>query len=158
KLREKLETTKNEWREEQGQEDLPVTEEDIGAVVASWPGIPVGKLTKDESNRLITMEQILHERVDGQEEDGNGVSEAIRRAPAGFKDPKRPIGSFIFLGPTGVGKTEIARALAEAMFADEDAMIRIDMSEYMEKYSTSRLVGSPPGYVGYEEGGQLTES
>ncbi|HLR22260.1 MAG TPA: ATP-dependent Clp protease ATP-binding subunit [Pseudogracilibacillus sp.] len=158
KLREKLETTKNKWKEEQGQEDLSVTEEDIAAVVSSWTGIPVVKLTKDESNRLINMEKILHERVIGQEEAVNAVSKAIRRARAGLKDPKRPIGSFIFLGPTGVGKTEIARALAEAMFADEDAMIRIDMSEYMEKYSTSRLVGSPPGYVGYEEGGQLTES
>lgn len=157
KLRDKLETTKNKWKEEQGQEDLSVTAEDIAAVVSSWTGIPVVKLTKDESDRLINMEKILHERLIGQEEAVTAVSKAIRRARAGLKDPKRPIGSFIFLGPTGVGKTELARALAEAMFADEDAMIRIDMSEYMEKYSTSRLVGSPPGYVGYEEGGQLTE-
>src|SRR5690606_6372889 len=112
---------------------------------------------KDESERLLNLEEVLHDRIIGQEEAVKAISKAIRRARAGLKDPKRPIGSFIFLGPTGVGKTELARALAEAMFADENAMIRIDMSEYMEKHSTSRLVGSPPGYVGYEEGGQLTE-
>ena len=157
RLREQLETTKNEWKEKQGQEDSRVTVEDIASVVSAWTGVPVSKLTKDESNRLLNMEEILHKRVIGQKEAVNAVSKAIRRARAGLKDPKRPIGSFIFLGPTGVGKTELARALAEAMFADEDAMIRIDMSEYMEKHSTSRLVGSPPGYVGFEEGGQLTE-
>src|SRR5699024_3627369 len=113
--------------------------------------------TKDESDRLLNMEDILHDRVIGQKEEVNAVSKAIRRARAGLKDTKRPIGSFIFLGPTGVGKTELSRALAEKMFADKDAMILIDMSEYMEKHATSRLVGSPPGYVGYEEGGQLTE-
>ena len=157
KLREEVEKTKNEWKEKQGQENLAVTEEDIAVVVSSWTGVPVSKLTKDETERLLNMEEILHKRVIGQEEAVNAISKAIRRARAGLKDPKRPIGSFIFLGPTGVGKTELARALAEVMFEDEDAMIRIDMSEYMEKHSTSRLVGSPPGYVGYEEGGQLTE-
>ena len=157
KLREELETTKDKWKEKQGQENLSVTEEDIATVVSVWTGVPVVKLTKDESNRLLNMEEVLHDRIIGQKEAVNAISKAIRRARAGLKDPKRPIGSFIFLGPTGVGKTELARALAEVMFADEDAMIRIDMSEYMEKHSTSRLVGSPPGYVGYEEGGQLTE-
>lgn len=157
KIREEVEKTKNKWKEQQGKENLEVTEEDIAVVVSSWTGVPVVKLTKDESDRLLNMEEILHNRIIGQGEAVNAVSKAIRRARAGLKDPKRPIGSFIFLGPTGVGKTELARALAEVMFADEDAMIRIDMSEYMEKHSTSRLVGSPPGYVGYEEGGQLTE-
>ncbi|GAA0418346.1 MAG: ATP-dependent protease ATP-binding subunit ClpC [Bacillota bacterium] len=157
RLREELEETKNEWKEKQGQTDSEVTIEDIASVVSTWTGVPVSKLTKDESERLLNMEDTLHNRVIGQEEAVNAISKAIRRARAGLKDPKRPIGSFIFLGPTGVGKTELARALAEAMFADEDAMIRIDMSEYMEKHATSRLVGSPPGYVGYDEGGQLTE-
>src|SRR5699024_4645847 len=157
KLREEVEQTKNEWKAQQGQENLSVTEEDIEKVVSAWTGIPVVRLTKDESDRLLNLEDILHDRIIGQKEAVNAVAKAIRRARAGLKDPKRPIGSFIFLGPTGVGKTELARALAEAMFADEDAMIRIDMSEYMEKHATSRLVGSPPGYVGYEEGGQLTE-
>ncbi|ASN03707.1 ATP-dependent protease ATP-binding subunit ClpC [Virgibacillus necropolis] len=157
KLREELEQTKNQWKEKQGQEDSEVTIEDIAAVVSIWTGVPVAKLTKDESDRLLNMEEILHGRVIGQEEAVKAISKAIRRARAGLKDPKRPIGSFIFLGPTGVGKTELARALAESMFGEEDAMIRVDMSEYMEKHSTSRLVGSPPGYVGYEEGGQLTE-
>lgn len=157
RLREELEKTKDEWKEKQGQESSEVTTEDIANVVSSWTSVPVAKLQKDESERLLNMEDILHNRVIGQDEAVKAISKAIRRARAGLKDPKRPIGSFIFLGPTGVGKTELARALAEAMFGDEDAMIRIDMSEYMEKHSTSRLVGSPPGYVGYEEGGQLTE-
>ncbi|MGP4109038.1 ATP-dependent protease ATP-binding subunit ClpC [Virgibacillus sp. L01] len=157
RLREELEETKSKWKEKQGQETSEVTVEDIAKVVSTWTGVPVSNLTKDESDRLLNLEKTLHGRVIGQEESVNAVSKAIRRARAGLKDPKRPIGSFIFLGPTGVGKTELARALAEAMFADEEAMIRIDMSEYMEKHSTSRLVGSPPGYVGYEEGGQLTE-
>ncbi|MBP2078956.1 ATP-dependent protease ATP-binding subunit ClpC [Oceanobacillus polygoni] len=157
RYREELEKTKNEWKEKQGQTDSEVTVEDIASVVSIWTGVPVSKLTKDESERLLNMEDILHNRVIGQGEAVNAISKAIRRARAGLKDPKRPIGSFIFLGPTGVGKTELARALAEVMFADEDAMIRIDMSEYMERHATSRLVGSPPGYVGYEEGGQLTE-
>ena len=157
RLRDELDRTKNEWKEQQGQESTEVTVEDIASVVSTWTGVPVSKLTKDESERLLNMEEVLHNRVIGQEEAVKAVAKAIRRARAGLKDPKRPIGSFIFLGPTGVGKTELARALADTMFGDEDAMIRIDMSEYMEKHSTSRLVGSPPGYVGYEEGGQLTE-
>lgn len=157
KYREELEKTKNEWKEKQGQMDSEVTVEDIASVVSIWTGVPVAKLTKDESERLLNMEEILHNRLIGQEESVKAVSKAIRRARSGLKDPKRPIGSFIFLGPTGVGKTELARALAEVMFADEDAMIRVDMSEFMERHSTARLVGSPPGYVGYEEGGQLTE-
>ncbi len=157
KIREELNSTKNEWKEKQGRTDSEVTPEDIAQIVASWTGIPVVKLAEEETERLLKMEEILHKRVIGQEEAVKSVSKAIRRARAGLKDPKRPIGSFIFLGPTGVGKTELARALAEAMFGDENATIRIDMSEYMEKHSTSRLVGSPPGYVGYEEGGQLTE-
>ncbi|WP_085993710.1 ATP-dependent protease ATP-binding subunit ClpC [Oceanobacillus senegalensis] len=157
RYREELEKTKNEWKEKQGQMDSEVTMEDIASVVSNWTGVPVSKLTKDESDRLLNMETILHNRVIGQEEAVNAISKAIRRARAGLKDPKRPIGSFIFLGPTGVGKTELARALAEVMFADENAMIRVDMSEYMERHATSRLVGSPPGYVGHEEGGQLTE-
>ncbi|MBP1932506.1 ATP-dependent protease ATP-binding subunit ClpC [Ammoniphilus resinae] len=157
KLREELESTKAEWQEKQGQSDYEVTPEDIGHVVAGWTGIPVNKLKEEETDRLLKMEEILHKRVIGQEEAVKSISRAIRRARAGLKDPKRPIGSFIFLGPTGVGKTELARALAEVMFGDEEAIIRIDMSEYMEKHSTSRLVGAPPGYVGYEEGGQLTE-
>ncbi|SHF09104.1 ATP-dependent Clp protease ATP-binding subunit ClpC [Seinonella peptonophila] len=157
KLREELEQTRNHWKEDQGKTDSEVTAEDIADVVANWTGIPVSKLAEEETDRLLRMEEILHKRVIGQEEAVKSISRAIRRARAGLKDPKRPIGSFIFLGPTGVGKTELARALAEAMFGDEDAMIRIDMSEYMEKHTTSRLVGSPPGYVGYDEGGQLTE-
>lgn len=157
RLREKLEETKKSWKEKQGQENSEVTVEDIANVVSSWTRIPVSKLAQTETERLLNLEELLHSRVIGQEEAVKAISKAVRRARAGLKDPKRPIGSFIFLGPTGVGKTELARALAEAMFGDEDAMIRIDMSEYMEKHSTSRLVGSPPGYVGFEEGGQLTE-
>lgn len=157
RLREQLEETKKTWKEKQGKENSEVTVEDIASVVSSWTGIPVSKLAQTETEKLLNLEEILHSRVIGQEEAVNAISKAVRRARAGLKDPKRPIGSFIFLGPTGVGKTELARALAEAMFGDEDAMIRVDMSEYMEKHSTSRLVGSPPGYVGYEEGGQLTE-
>jgi len=157
KLRDELEETKNEWKEKQGRTDSEVTPDDIAQVVASWTGIPVVKLAEEETERLLKMEEILHNRVIGQDEAVKAISRAVRRSRAGLKDPKRPMGSFIFLGPTGVGKTELARALAEAMFGDENAVIRIDMSEYMEKHSTSRLVGAPPGYVGYEEGGQLTE-
>lgn len=157
RLREKLEETKKSWKEKQGKENSEVTVEDIAHVVSSWTGIPVSKLAQTETDKLLNLEGILHSRVIGQEEAVKAISKAVRRARAGLKDPKRPIGSFIFLGPTGVGKTELARALAESMFGDEEAMIRVDMSEYMEKHSTSRLVGSPPGYVGYDEGGQLTE-
>jgi len=157
KMREELDATKNDWKEKQGRTDAEVLPEDIAQIVASWTGIPVSQLAEEETDRLLKMESILHERVIGQDEAVKAVSRSIRRARAGLKDPKRPMGSFIFLGPTGVGKTELARALADAMFGDENAVIRIDMSEYMEKHSTSRLVGAPPGYVGYEEGGQLTE-
>lgn len=136
---------------------LEVTASDIAEVVSQWTGIPVNQMEQKETERLLKLEKVLHERVVGQEEAVVAVSKAIRRARSGLKDPNRPIGSFMFLGPTGVGKTELAKALAEAMFGSEDALIRVDMSEYMEKYSTSRLVGSPPGYVGYDEGGQLTE-
>jgi ATP-dependent Clp protease ATP-binding subunit ClpB len=130
----------------------------VAEVVARWTGIPVSRLMEGETEKLLHMEERLHERLIGQDEAVTAVSDAIRRARAGLKDPKRPIGSFIFLGPTGVGKTELARALAEFLFDDEQALVRIDMSEYMEKFSVSRLVGAPPGYVGYEEGGQLTEA
>ncbi|MGG1662260.1 ATP-dependent Clp protease ATP-binding subunit [Brevibacillus sp. NRS-1366] len=157
KLREELDKTKKDWKERQGQLNMEVTPEDIATVVASWTGIPVLKLKEEETERLLKMEEILHDRVIGQDEAVKSISRAVRRARAGLKDPKRPIGSFIFLGPTGVGKTELARAVAETLFGDEDAMIRVDMSEYMEKHSTARLVGAPPGYVGYDEGGQLTE-
>lgn len=136
---------------------LTVSAEDVAEVVAEWTGVPITQLQKSESDRLINLESVLHKRVIGQEEAVSAVSRAIRRARSGLKDPNRPIGSFMFLGPTGVGKTELAKALAEAMFGSEDNMIRVDMSEYMEKYSTSRLIGSAPGYVGYDEGGQLTE-
>ncbi|QDX92112.1 ATP-dependent Clp protease ATP-binding subunit [Brevibacillus laterosporus] len=157
KLREELDSTKKDWKERQGKLNMEVTPEDIAHVVASWTGIPVLKLKEEETERLLKMEDILHGRVIGQDEAVKSVSRAVRRARAGLKDPKRPIGSFIFLGPTGVGKTELARAVAETLFGDEDAMIRVDMSEYMEKHTTARLVGAPPGYVGYDEGGQLTE-
>ncbi|PSL41295.1 ATP-dependent Clp protease ATP-binding subunit ClpC [Salsuginibacillus halophilus] len=157
RLREQLEEMKDEWKEKQGQENTEVTNEDIAQVVASWTGIPVSKLAEEETDRLLRMEDILHNRVIGQDEAVKAISKAVRRARAGLKDPKRPIGSFIFLGPTGVGKTELARAVAETLFGDEESVLRIDMSEYMEKHATSRLVGSPPGYVGFEEGGQLTE-
>ncbi|WP_146553700.1 ATP-dependent Clp protease ATP-binding subunit [Rummeliibacillus sp. SL167] len=157
KLKDKLNTTKKEWKEAQGKSESKVTVNDIAEVVSMWTGVPVAKLAQEESEKLLHLEEELHKRVVGQSEAVEAISRAIRRARAGLKDPKRPIGSFIFLGPTGVGKTELARALAEVMFGDEDAMIRIDMSEYMEKHSTSRLVGSPPGYVGFDEGGQLTE-
>lgn len=157
KIKQELEELKEDWQQTQQHDDVRVTVDDIAHVVAAWTGVPVKQLAQEESDRLLNMENILHSRVVGQNEAVEAVSRAIRRARAGLKDPKRPIGSFIFLGPTGVGKTELARALAESMFGDEEAMIRIDMSEFMERHSTSRLVGSPPGYVGYDEGGQLTE-
>ena len=158
KLKEELEETKKNWETQKGLEKKTVTEEDIAHIVSSWTGVPVKKLAEEESERLLKMEDVLHKRVIGQDEAVKAVSRAVRRARAGLKDPKRPIGSFVFLGPTGVGKTELARALAEALFGEEDALVRIDMSEYMEKHAVSRLVGAPPGYVGYDEGGQLTES
>ena len=134
-----------------------VTAEDIAGIVSMWTGIPVANLSADETKRLCNMESILHRRVIGQNEAVTAVSRAIRRGRVGLSDPDRPIGSFLFLGPTGVGKTELCRALAEAVFGESDAMIRLDMSEYMEKHAVSKLIGSPPGYVGYEDGGQLTE-
>nr|WP_069651024.1 ATP-dependent Clp protease ATP-binding subunit [Caloranaerobacter ferrireducens] len=157
KIKEELERRKEEWRHEKQSKSTEVGYEEIAQVVSSWTGIPVKKLAEEESERLLKMEEILHQRVVGQEQAVKAVSNAIRRARVGLKDPNRPIGSFIFLGPTGVGKTELSKALAEALFGDENAMIRVDMSEYMEKHSVSKIVGSPPGYVGYEEGGQLTE-
>lgn len=157
KIRQQLEEKKTNWKEKQGRDNSQVTEEIVAEVVSSWTGIPVTKIAETETDKLLNMEKVLHQRVIGQDEAVKAVALAVRRARAGLKDPKRPIGSFIFLGPTGVGKTELAKALAESMFGDESAMIRVDMSEYMEKFSTARLVGSPPGYVGYEEGGQLTE-
>jgi len=157
KLVEELERKKNEWQQHQLNEKIVVTADDIAQIVSSWTGIPVRRLEQEEGERLLKLEEVLHERIVGQDEAVRAVARAIRRARAGLKDPRRPIGSFIFLGPTGVGKTELAKALAEALFGDEDAMIVLDMSEYMERHTVSRLVGSPPGYVGYEEGGQLTE-
>ena len=154
--REQVELERDKRRQNNAKH-RPVTDEDIAAVVAGWTGIPVTRLTEDEGARLLRMEEILHERVVGQDEAVHAVARAIRRGRVGLKDPKRPIGSFLFLGPTGVGKTELCKSLAEAMFGDENAMIRIDMSEYMERHTVSRLIGSPPGYVGHEEGGQLTE-
>ncbi len=155
--KEALEEQRRSWKEEQTKTRSAVTEQDIAAVIASWTGIPVAKLTEDESQRLLRLEETLHERVIGQNLAVDAVAKAIRRSRVGLRDPKRPVGSFLFLGPTGVGKTELSRALAEALFGDENTMIRIDMSEYMEKHSVSKLIGSPPGYVGFEEGGQLAE-
>ena len=154
---EQVEIEQDNWRKQLAQNRGNVTADDVAKVVAGWTGIPVTRLTEDESMRLLKLEEKLHQRVVGQDEAVNAVAKAIRRSRVGLKDPKRPIGSFLFLGPTGVGKTELCKTLAEAMFGDENAMVRIDMSEYMEKHTVSRLVGSPPGYVGHEEGGQLTE-
>jgi ATP-dependent Clp protease ATP-binding subunit ClpC len=156
-LKNKLEGLKTNWKTKKEVSNLIVGEDEIASVVSQWTSIPVEKLTEKESERLLKLEEILHQRVIGQNEAVKSISRAVRRARVGLKDPKRPIGSFIFLGPTGVGKTELSKALAEAMFGDENNMIRIDMSEYMEKHTVSRLIGSPPGYVGYDEGGQLTE-
>ena len=156
-IKDKLEGLKNNWKTQNEVSTLIVSEPQIASVVSKWTNIPIEKLTQKESERLLKLEEILHNRVVGQDEAVHSISRAVRRARVGLKDPKRPIGSFIFLGPTGVGKTELSKALAEAMFGDENNMIRIDMSEYMEKYSVSKLIGSPPGYVGFEEGGQLTE-
>jgi ATP-dependent Clp protease ATP-binding subunit ClpC len=157
-LEEKIKDLEQEWQAEQEQEKPEVTERDIAEVVGMWTGIPVTQLGEDETSRLLNMEAALHERIVGQDEAIDTISKAVRRARAGLKDPRHPIGNFIFLGPTGVGKTELVRTLAEFMFGSEDALIRLDMSEYMEKHTVSRMVGAPPGYVGYDEGGQLTEA
>jgi len=157
-LEEKTRKLDEEWQAEKGEDKPLVTAENIAEVVGMWTGIPVVQLADDETNRLLNMEEVMHRRIIGQDEAINTIAKAIRRARAGLKDPRRPIGNFIFLGPTGVGKTELVRALAEFMFGGEDTLIRLDMSEFMEKFAVSRLVGAPPGYVGYEEGGQLTEA
>ena len=157
KLRAQIEAIRSKWEQEKTTRQLVVDENQIADVVAGWTKIPVRKLEEEESERLLKLESILHERVVGQEEAVTAIAKAIRRGRVGLKDPKRPIGSFLFLGPTGVGKTELSKALAEAMFGTESALIRVDMSEYMEKHSVSKMIGSPPGYVGYEEGGQLSE-
>ena len=157
-VEEKIKGLEKEWQAEQEQEKPVVTAEDIAEVVSMWTGIPVTQLGSDETARLLNMEAALHERIIGQDEAIDTISRAVRRARAGLKDPRHPIGNFIFLGPTGVGKTELVRALAEFMFGSEDTLIRLDMSEYMEKHTVSRMVGAPPGYVGYDEGGQLTEA
>jgi len=157
-LRQQVKNRSEEWREQSADtKALIVTEEDIAEVISDWTNIPVNKLAGEESERLKNLEALIHERVIGQHEAVEAVAKAIRRGRAGLKDPKRPIGSFLFLGPTGVGKTELSKALAESMFGSEDSMIRVDMSEYMEKHDVSKFIGSPPGYVGYDEGGQLTE-
>ena len=155
--KEKLEKEKKKWQSKNSKNVMNLTEEDIAEVIASWTGIPVNKITQDENDKLKHLEETLHKRVIGQNEAVEAVSKAIRRGRVGLKDPNRPIGSFLFLGPTGVGKTELSKALAEALFGNESAMIRVDMSEYMEPHSVAKLIGSPPGYVGYDEGGQLTE-
>ena len=157
-LKDKLEERKKRWEEKNERKNDEVNAEDIAEIVSSWTGVPVVQLTEEESKRLLRLEDILHDRIVGQDEAVSAVSRAIRRGRVGLKDPKRPVGSFIFLGPTGVGKTELCKALAQAMFGDEDAMLRFDMSEYMEKHTVSKLIGSPPGYVGFDEGGQLTEA
>ena len=155
--KEKLEKEKKKWQNKNSKNVMNLTEEDIAEVIASWTGIPANKITQDENEKLKHLEETLHKRVIGQNEAVEAVSKAIRRGRVGLKDPNRPIGSFLFLGPTGVGKTELSKALAEALFGNETAMIRVDMSEYMEPHSVAKLIGSPPGYVGYDEGGQLTE-
>ena len=158
KVRKELEAFKNKWEQEKIKHKQTVTEEEIAQIVSSWTGVPVSQLAKEDTERLLNMEEVLHRRVVGQDEAIKAISRAIRRAHAGLKDPKRPIGSFVFAGPTGVGKTELAKALAEVLFGDEDAIIRLDMSEYMEKHTVARLIGAPPGYIGHDEGGQLTEA
>jgi ATP-dependent Clp protease ATP-binding subunit ClpC len=158
RLQQELAATEQQWREARSEQPSIVTDDDIANVVSSWTGVPVSRLAEQETAKLLRMEEVLHKRIVGQDEAIAAVSRAVRRSRAGLKDPRRPIGSFIFLGPTGVGKTEMARALAEFLFDNEDAMVRIDMSEYMERFAVSRLVGAPPGYVGYDEGGQLTEA
>jgi ATP-dependent Clp protease ATP-binding subunit ClpC len=157
-IEEKIKELEAEWHAEQAQHEAVVTAEDIAEVVSMWTGIPVVQLAEDETTRLLEMEEVIHRRIIGQDEAITTIAKAVRRARAGLKDPRRPIGNFVFLGPTGVGKTELVRALAEFMFGSEETLIRLDMSEFMEKFAVSRLVGAPPGYVGYDEGGQLTEA
>ena len=156
-LSDELEKAKLVWQRENNKAEDIVDEQEIADIVSSWTGIPVKRLAQEESERLRHLEETLHQRVIGQEEAVSAIAKAIRRGRVGLKDPKRPIGSFLFLGPTGVGKTELSKALSEALFGDDNALIRVDMSEYMEKHTVSKLIGSPPGYVGYEEGGQLSE-
>ena len=156
-IKRRIEIEKKEWKTKSAAKDAIVTEEHIAETISNWTGIPVSRLAQEESERLLNLEAVLHQRVIGQDEAIEAVARAVRRSRAGLKDPRRPVGSFMFLGPTGVGKTELSRALAEALFGDEDALIVLDMSEYMERHTVSRLVGAPPGYVGYEEAGQLTE-
>ena len=156
-IKQQLDDQKQAWQDKYENANGEVTPDDIAYVVSSWTSVPVVQLTQEESTRLLSLENVLHERIVGQDEAVSAVSRAIRRGRVGLKDPNRPVGSFIFLGPTGVGKTELCKALAETMFGDENAMIRLDMSEYMEKHTVSKLIGSPPGYVGFDEGGQLTE-
>jgi len=157
-IKEQIESNKLKWQRHKQETSLVVGFDQVAEIVSNWTGVPVSRMTTEESERLLRLEELLHKKVVGQEQAVRSISAAVRRARVGLKDPKKPIGSFIFVGPTGVGKTYLAKALAEALFGDEDAMVRIDMSEYMEKHSVSRLVGSPPGYVGYDEGGQLTEA
>ena len=156
-LRTSLKAAKRAWESTHDSGEIVVTADNVAEIVSRWTGIPVQSMQEEESQRLLHLEEALHKRVIGQEEAVKALAKAVRRGRVGLKDPNRPIGSFLFLGPTGVGKTELSKALAEALFGDENAMVRIDMSEYMEKHSVSRMVGSPPGYVGYEEGGQLSE-
>lgn len=156
-LKKLLDEEKTKWKNSSSHEAKAVTSEEIAQVVSSWTGVPVAQLTKEESERLLNMEEILHKRIVGQDKAVSAISKAIRRGRVGLKNPNRPIGSFIFLGPTGVGKTELCKSLAEAMFGDENAIVKLDMSEYMEKHTVSKLIGSPPGYIGFDEGGQLTE-
>ena len=157
RIEEEFNEKREKWEEEHKLDEIVETD-DIAEVIAQWTGIPVSQMMETEAQKLLKMEDRLHESIIGQEDAINAISDAIRRARSGLKDPKRPIGSFIFIGPSGVGKTELAKALAEFMFDDEDALVRIDMSEYREQHTASRLFGAPPGYVGYEEGGQLTEA
>src|SRR5438046_5378976 len=158
KLRDRIAKLESGWHRERGTDKPVVGEEEIAQIVSMWTGIPGMRIAQEESQRLLQMEDALHSRVIAQNEAIEKIARAVRRARAGLKDPKRPIGSFIFMGPTGVGKTELAKALAEFMFGSEDALIKIDMSEFMERHAAARLVGAPPGYIGYEEGGQLTEA
>ena len=158
KLQDKLEGMQTGWQEEKKEDTAEVTGEDICEVVAMWTGIPVTRIASEESQRLLHMEDALHEKIVGQDEAIHSIAKAVRRARAGLKDPRRPIGVFMFLGPTGVGKTYLARVLSEFMFGSEEAMIKLDMSEFMEKHNVSRLIGAPPGYVGYDDAGQLTDT